>query len=107
MDEVDVVLIDHTPDVVQPISQATDRFAEKLLLVRTVLNKRALSVPLQLVEQTVDFHPLRFEVESWKTIMSSVKLRGMRKRLFKPDFFDLVQQGDKVFFYQLLLSISR
>ena len=54
-EEVDIVLVNHPPNVVQPASNALHRLFEELVPVRSLPDERPLGIAVELVEEAVHF----------------------------------------------------
>ena len=97
--EVDVVLIDHAPDIIEPARHALDRLLEQFGPPGTVLNKGALCIPVKLVEEGVDLALLGAEVKDGDAGMAPLHFGGASQHLLAPGFGGLVKEG-----YELLLN---
>ena len=98
-EEVDVMFVNHPPDVVQPARHAFDRLVQELSPVRPLPDEGPLGIAVEFVEEAVDFALLCPEVEDGDGRMSAAHLGGAREDLSPPALGGLVKEG-----YELLLD---
>ena len=79
--EVDVVLIDHAPDIIEPARHALDGLLEQLGPPGAVLNKGALCISVELIEEGVNLALLGAEVEDGDVGMAPLHLGGAGQHL--------------------------
>ena len=82
--EVDVVLIHHAPDIVEPARHALDGLLEQSSPARTVFDKGALRIPVELVKEGVDLALLGAEVEDGDAGIAPLHLGGASQHLLAP-----------------------
>ena len=83
-EEVDVVFVNHSPNIVQPAGNALDRLFQELVAMGALSDECSLGVTVDFVEEAVHLPFLRAEVEHRDGCMSAVHLGCARKDLSSP-----------------------
>ena len=72
-----------------------------------VLNKRALRIPVELIEEGVDLALLGAEVEDGDASVTPLHLGSARQHLLAPGFGGLVEEGDELLLNDDVLDVGR
>lgn len=105
--ELDVVLVDDTPDVRQPVCQAVHCLSEKFAPMRTVLDEGAFGISVQFIEQCVDLKFLGSEIEGRYLGVASLKNASRAEHLTRSTLFDRIQERYKLFLDECMLRVGR
>lgn len=60
--EVDIMFVDHGPDIIQPIYQAVDDFFKNFSSITAFLDERSFGIFCQFIEQPGNFFPFGSEI---------------------------------------------
>ena len=79
--EINLELINDTPDITQPIDETIHNLADELVLVRAALDEGALVVSVDLVQQCADLYFLALEMEGGEAVIAGLEAeRGLEDR---------------------------